>query len=260
MGAGWATLITRTLLFLVLGGIILKHGTFSRYIAVSSRQWQLKKATLRDLLHIGIPSSLQIGMEAGAFAISGILIGTLSAVALAAHQIALSCASFTFMVSMGLAQAGSIRVSNAYGRSDWPKITTIGKSTLITALCYGIFCAISFALFRNQLPELFNNNVNVLKMAGSLLLYAAVFQISDSTQAIGAGLLRGIKDVKKPTLLIGLAYWVVGIPVGYVLTFHSGMGAQGMWLGFIIGLTLACLFLITRFLKMAKKHTNTYPL
>ena len=255
LGAGWATLITRTLLFVVLGIVILKHRTFGRYVAVSGRQWRLRAQTLRELLHIGIPSSLQLGMEAGAFAVSGILIGTLGAVVQAAHQIALSCASFTFMVSMGLAQAGSIRVSNAYGRFDWPKISLIGRSTLLTALLYGTFCAISFLLLRHALPKLFNDNAEVLQLAGILLIFAAVFQISDSTQAIGAGLLRGIKDVRRPTLLIAIAYWVIGLPVGCVLAFVFGMGASGMWLGFITGLTLASLFLRARFLKMTKQNT-----
>ncbi len=254
VGAGWATLITRTLIFIILGLVILKHSTFRKYIAVSSRQWKLRKKTLKELLHIGVPSSLQIGMEAGAFAVSGIIIGTIGAVAQAAHQIALSCASFTFMVSMGLAQAGSIRVSNAFGRSDWPKIAVIGKSTLVVALLYGSFCAIAFAVFRHQLPMFFNDNGEVLQMAGLLLLFAAVFQISDSTQAIGAGLLRGIKDVKFPTILIAIAYWVIGLPLGYVLGFTFNMGASGIWLGLITGLTLASVFLISRFLKMSKKN------
>ena len=253
LGAGWATLITRTLLFVVLAIVILRHATFRRYIAVSRRQWTLRRKTLRELLYIGIPSSLQLGMESGAFAASGILIGTIGAVAQAAHQIAISCASFTFMASMGLAQAGSIRVSNAYGRADWPKISLIGRSTLVTALLYGLFCAISFTLLRNVLPRAFNRNEAVIQMGSVLLLFAAIFQISDSTQAIGAGLLRGIKDVKKPTLLIAVAYWVIGLPLGYVLAFVFHMGAAGMWLGFIAGLTLASLFLLARFLKMTKR-------
>jgi MATE family, multidrug efflux pump len=255
LGAGWATLITRTLIFIVLALVILRHRTFRRYVAVSSKQWKLNIETLRALLHIGIPSSLQLGMEAGAFAVSGILIGTISAVVQAAHQIALSCASFTFMVSMGLAQAGSIRVSNAYGRFDWPKISLIGRSTLLTALLYGIFCAIAFSLLRHELPKVFNDDPEVLRLAGILLIFAAIFQISDSTQATGAGLLRGIKDVKRPTLLIAIAYWVIGLPVGCLFTFVFGMGASGMWLGFITGLTLASLFLMARFLKMTKKNT-----
>lgn len=253
-GAGWATLITRSLMFIVLGLVILNHRRFRKYVAVGNKQWKLRKKTLKELLHIGIPSSLQIGMEAGAFAVSGIIIGTISAVAQASHQIALSCASFTFMVSMGLAQAGSIRVSNAFGRRDWLKISTIGKSTLVVALLYGLFCAIVFFVFRFRLPLLFNDNTEVLNMAALLLLFAAVFQISDSTQAIGAGLLRGIKDVKFPTLLIAVAYWVVGLPLGYILAFPFKLGASGIWLGLITGLTLASVFLISRFLKMSRRN------
>jgi MATE family multidrug resistance protein len=251
VGAGWATLITRTLLFVVLAAIVFRHRTFSRYIAVSRSQWYLKMKTQRELLHIGIPSSLQIGMEAGAFGVSAIIIGTIGAVAQAAHQIAISCASFTFMVSMGLSQAGSIRTSNAFGRRDKRKILEIGKSTLLTALLYGTFCAIMFIVFRKQLPVFFNSNPAVVQLATLLLLYAAVFQISDSTQAVGAGLLRGVKDVKTPTWLIAVAYWVIGLPSGYFFAFILDMGAAGMWLGFIAGLSFAAIFLSTRFLRRA---------
>ncbi len=253
-GAGWATLITRSIQFAAFALVVVKHSTFKEYISLKKSQWYVRGQTLKELLAIGVPSSLQIGMEAGAFAVSGILIGTISAIAQAAHQIALSCASFTFMVSMGLAQAGSIRVSNSFGSKSWKSISVIGKSTLVTALLYGLLCAIGFGLFRLQLPLFFNRNGDVVSMAATLLLFAAIFQISDSTQAIGAGLLRGIKDVRTPTILIGIAYWVIGIPIGYVLAFRYGMGASGMWIGFISGLSFASVFLFLRFLTMAKRN------
>src|SRR5664279_1506308 len=258
VGAGWATLITRTLIFIVLALIVLKHRTFSRFIAVRENQWKYSIKTIRDLLRIGIPSSIQLGVEVCAFAVSGIIIGTLGAVSQAAHQIALSCAAFTFMVSMGLSQAGSIRVSNAFGRSDWNRIRVIGKTTLVTALLYGTFCGIIFVIFRWRLPLIFNENQEVVSLSALLLLFAAVFQISDATQATGAGLFRGIKDVKIPTILITLAYWVIGLPIGWLFAFHFRMGAAGMWLGLIIGLTLASVFLTSRFLNMARKH-NLLP-
>lgn len=254
LGAGWATLVTRILLFFSLLLVVLKHRNFRDYMDVRKSEWVLRWQTWRELLGIGVPSSLQIGMEAGAFAVTGIIIGTIGAVAQAAHQIALSCASFTFMVSMGLSQAGSIRTSNAFGRADWPKINRIGKSTLVTAVLYGVFCAALFVLFRNQLPGFFTSNNDVHLLAALLLLMAGIFQISDSTQAIGAGLLRGIKDVKTPTVLIGIAYWVVGIPSGYFFASGLKMGAVGMWLGLILGLTFASVFLQTRFFKMVKRH------
>jgi MATE family multidrug resistance protein len=158
------------------------------------------------------------------------------------------------MVSMGLAQAGSIRISNAYGRKDWLRIAIIGKSTLIIALSYGILCAFGFSLFKNELPKLFNKEEAVLELAGMLLIFAAVFQISDSTQAIGAGLLRGVKDVKMPTILIAIAYWVIGLPIGLLLAFPLKLGTGGIWMGLIIGLTVASILLIRRFLKMSNKN------
>ncbi|MBO9618207.1 MAG: MATE family efflux transporter [Niabella sp.] len=252
IGAGYATLITRSLIFIILAVVILRHRIFQPYIAVAKNQWQLRWSTIRQLLKIGIPSSLQIGMEAGAFALSGIIMGTISAATQAAHQIALSCASFTFMVSMGLSQAGSIRVSTSFGSRDLKSISVIGKSTILLALIYGSFCCLLFILLRHQLPLLFNNNTEVLSMAATLLLMAAVFQISDSIQAISAGLLRGIKDVNVPTFFIAIAYWILGIPIGCLLAFHFNMGGVGIWLGLIAGLSFSALFLTLRFLKKAK--------
>ncbi|MEO6905357.1 MAG: MATE family efflux transporter, partial [Ginsengibacter sp.] len=255
VGAGWGTFITRVLIFVVLVLIVLYHRTFRRYIAVRSIVWKIKWNTIKELLGIGIPSSFQITMEAGAFAISGILIGTIGAVEQAAHQIALSLASLTFMVSMGLSQASSIRTSNTFGRKDWPLISAIGKSTLIMALIYGTFCAGIFILLRHQLPYVFNDDKEVVSMAAYLLLFAALFQISDSTQSISAGLLRGIKDVKVPTFFIAIAYWAIGIPVGCLLAFYYKMGAAGIWTGFITGLTFSAVFLSFRFRKMVRKNT-----
>lgn len=254
MGAAYGTLITRTVIFIALGIVVLRHKLFRKYIAVRKSQWYFDAQTFKELLKIGLPSGLQIGMEAGAFVVSGIIIGTIGAVEQAAHQIALSCAAFTFMASMGLAQASSIRVSNAFGTNNFAKIAAIGKSTLWTALGYGVFCALIFVLFRNELPLLFNKKPEVIAMASALFVLAAIFQMSDATQAIGSGLLRGIKDVKMPTVLIFIAYWVLGIPAGYVLAYPFHLGAAGIWLGFIIGLSFSSIFLSSRFLKLVKQQ------
>ncbi len=252
IGAGYATLITRCVIFLALGWVVLNHKIFKKYMAVSKSQWTLKWSTLWQLLKIGIPSSLQIGMEAGAFAVSGILVGTIGAKEQAAHQIALSCAAFAFMVSMGLSQAGSIRVSHAFGSSNWSRISIIGKSTIALAFIYGTICCILFSLFRQQLPVLFNHEEKVINIATGLLLFAAIFQIPDAIQASSAGLLRGIKDVNTPTVFILIAYWVLGIPLGYYLAFHAGMNEKGVWVGFISGLSFSALLLTFRFLIKIK--------
>ncbi len=252
MGAGWATLIVRTIIFLALLIVVLKRKTFTDFLQDKTNQWRLRRQTINQLLYIGIPSALQIGIEVSAFAVSAIIIGTISAVAQASHQIAISCAAFTFMVSMGLSQAGSIRVSNAFGRRDWDKIANIGKSTLLSAFVYGIFCALLFVVLRNSLPRIFNENVEVVQLSGLLILFAAIFQISDATQAVGAGLLRGVKDVRTPTVLIAIAYWAIALPVGLLLAFPFRFGAAGMWAGLILGLTFASGFLLKRFFRLVK--------
>lgn len=252
VGAGMGTLISRVMIFIALLIVIFKHKIFRKYVIIGKKQWVLNKNTWKDLLHIGIPSSLQVGMESGAFAVSAILIGTIGAREQAAHQIAISVVALTFMVSLGLSQAGSIRVSNSFGRKDLPLLRLIGKTTLVTAFIYGALCAVLIFLFRNQIPLLFTDDMAVIEIAIGLLLLAGIFQISDSTQAVSAGLLRGVKDVKIPTIYIAIAYWIVGLPVGALLSFKFNMGAVGMWIGFIVGLTISALLLGFRFRNISK--------
>lgn len=253
VGAGWGTMITRIVVFMALLGVVLKHKLFRKYIKLGKKQWFFKRKTWSELLYIGIPSSIQVGMETGAFAVSAILIGTIGAREQAANQIAMIMVSLTFMVSIGLSQAGSIRVSNTLGRKDYNLLRLIGKTTLVTAVIYGFLCGVLYAVFRAQLPHFFTDDATVISIAASLLLYAALFQISDSTQAVSAGLLRGIKDVRIPTLYIIIAYWVVGLPLGSLLAFHYNMGAGGIWTGFIAGLSVSAVLLTLRFLRMTAK-------
>ncbi|CAN5609191.1 MATE family efflux transporter [soil metagenome] len=260
VGAGIATLITRMLQAMVMAAIIYRHQLFQPFIKVRHVAWQMHAGTIKELLHIGIPSSMQYAMEAGAFSVSGIMIGWLGATAQAAHQIALNCASLTFMASLGLSLAASIRVSNAFGQKNMQLLRSIGTSAIAAAISYGVLCAIIFIVFRFQLPLLFNNDPIVVSMAAYLLLLGALFQISDATQSIGVGLLRGIKDVKRPTLYVAIAYWVIGIPAGYWLAFKWQMGAAGIWLGFVAGLTASSILLNHRFLRKTHPGFKMYDL
>ena len=266
MGAAWGTLITRTILFFILLFVVLNSKHFKTYISLKKTQWYFKKSSIKELLTIGVPSSLQVGMEAGVFAVSGIIVGTMGAQQLAAHQIALQAASTTFMVSMGLAHAGSIRVSNAYGRKDFDSIYNIGKSTLFMALGYGILCAILFTTFKSYIPNFFltegvGGNEEVIALVQVLLIFAAFFQISDATQATSSGLLRGVKDVNVPTRLIGIAYWIICLPVGVFLANVLEWKAKGIWVGFILGLTFSSISLTNRFFKLLKtKRAASQPI
>jgi MATE family multidrug resistance protein len=254
-GAGLGTLITRALIAVILILIVMRHKLFVPYIQLRSKAWKISSKAWKELLAIGIPSSMQYGLEAGAFSVSGIMIGWLGATAQAAHQIALNIASATFMAALGLSLGGSIRVANAYGRNDNLQLRRIGLSTILGGLFYGIICAVLFVVFQHQLPLFFTPNAEVAAIASTLLVLAAIFQISDATQAIGVGLLRGIKDAKLPTAFVAFAYWIIGIPVGYFLSFKVNMGPSGIWIGFIAGLTASSILLNTRFLKRTKITT-----
>lgn len=252
-GAGYGTLITRILMLVMIVFFLFRSKRFHIFWKDKSKIWFVSAKSLKSTMHIGVPTALQIVMESGAFAISGILVGMISSQAQAAHQIALSLASFTFMVSMGLAQAGSIRVSKYFGMENVPKIRQVGKSTLMMALIYGVICAIFYTIFRHQLPGFFNDDNQVIELAESLLILAAIFQIPDAIQAVGAGILRGMRDIRFPTIYIGIAYWLLGVPLGYLLAFHYNMNAQGIWIGFIIGLSFVAITLSVRFLKNVSK-------
>lgn len=254
IGAGIGTLITRIVILIALILVVFSHPVFRRYVQVRKSQWKLRIHSMRELLKIGIPSGLQAMLEAGAFAVSAIIVGTISAVAQAAHQIALQCASFTFMVSLGLAQGTAIRIGNAFGRKNWREIDRIGTSSFYSGLLYGVCCAVLFIIFRKQLSLIFNDDVHVVALASTLMIFAAVFQISDATQAIAVGSLRGINDVKMPTLYMTIAYWIIGVPTGCVLAFVFNFGAQGIWIGFVIGLSIVSVLLNRRFNNMVKRN------
>lgn len=254
LGAAYGTLITRCIIFVALAIVIFRHKIFKRYVAVRKHQWHMHKKTIGSLLNIGVTSSLQMSMEAGAFAVSGIIIGMIGAIELSAHQIALSCASFSFLIAYGFAQATSIRISNAYGTKNFKKINTIWKSSFMMAMGYVVFTILCYSLLKNHIPYIFNNNKEVTILASSLLLYAAIFQLFDTTQVLGAGALRGVKQVRMPTVFIAIAYWVLGLPLGWYLAFHRNWGPQGIWMGFIIGLIFASITLNGSFMLYLKKQ------
>jgi MATE family multidrug resistance protein len=257
LGAGIATFLTRVVEAIAMIIIVFRHPAYRAYLQVRKKAWRLNGKAFRELSHMGIPSSLQLVMEAGAFSVSGIMVGWLGATAQAAHQIALNLATATFMAVLGLSMGSSIRVSHAFGAADFRRLSLIGKSTIAGGLAYGLTAAFMFVALRHQLTGIFTQDSAVMAIAAQLLLVAAVFQVSDSLQAIGAGLCRGIKDVKIPTLLVAIAYWGIGIPMGYWLAFSMQWGASGIWWGFVVGLSFAAILLNTRFIKTTARHLNT---
>lgn len=245
-GAGWATLIARILIFVVLVVWLARDDAIREYWP---KHWSLRVQAfrVREMMHIGIPASGQLLFESGAFSAAAIMIGWLGAVPLAAHQIALSCAALTFMFLLGLSSAASMRVSEALGAGEHARLRPIGfgalgfGTVLMSAFTLVFFFGASFIASR------FVEDPAVVALAAKLLFVAAIFQVFDGGQVVGAGALRGLSDVKIPTLITFIAYWVIALPGGYLLGVRGPWGALGVWIALAAGLAFAAFFLALRF-------------
>ncbi len=211
------------------------------------------RKTIKTILNIGVPAGIQYVFETGAFAIAALFMGMLGTIELAAHQIAINLASIPFMVCIGLSAAGAIRMGNAYGNNNWPLIRQSGQILLIVTVGFMLCSALIITLLKDFLPSLYISDVRVIEYASQMLIIAALFQLSDGVQAVSLGLLRGLEDVRKPTLFTLVAYWVIAIPLGYYLAFYADMGYMGIWIGLFIGLTLSALMLLGRFYALSRR-------
>jgi MATE family multidrug resistance protein len=216
----------------------------------------LERNLIVRMLKIGVPTGFQYIFEVGAFSFASIMMGWLGTRALAAHQIALNLAAVSYMVATGLAAAATVRVGNQLGRRDMPNLRRVGNSALLMSTVLMGSSAGIFLLLNDTLPLLYVDEVPVIDLAASLLVIAAFFQLSDGVQAVALGILRGMADVKIPTLITLIAYWGVGLPVAYGLAFPLGWGAPGIWVGLLISLTLAALLLVLRFRRLSTQRVR----
>ena len=182
---------------------------------------------------------------------AAIMIGWIGTTPLAAHQIAINLASITYMVALGIAAAATIRVGNQIGKKDYKTMRNAAMTCIIMAIGLMSVAAIVFILGRNFLPQLYISDPEVIRQAAILLIVAALFQLSDGVQVIALGALRGMSDVKIPTLITLVAYWVIGLPLGYLFGFTLGQGALGVWYGLLAGLSIAAVLLYIRFNKLS---------
>jgi MATE family multidrug resistance protein len=210
-------------------------------------------AALRELLHIGVPMGISLLMEAGLFVAVALIIGTLGTDVVAGHQVALNVASVTFMVPLGLAMATTVRVGHAVGRADGPGVRDAGRVGIGLTLVAQSLSAGCMLLFPHRIASLYTNDALVIGLAAQLLVLAGLFQFSDGIQVAANGALRGLKDTRIPMLITTFAYWGVGMPVGWWLAFPHGLGARGMWMGLIAGLSMAAMLLSWRFWKLARR-------
>jgi MATE family multidrug resistance protein len=251
-GAGWATFSTRFLMGFVFLLYVLYSDRFKQFDATLHFR-RLNLSMIRKILKIGIPGGMQYFFEVGAFVGSAIIIGWLGTIELAAHQIAINLASISFMCALGISSAASIRVGYAVGKKDQRGVRHAGiVAIVLTGVVMGSF-GIVFILLRSVLPTLYIDNQQVIQIASSLLVIAALFQLSDGTQAVGIGVLRGLADAKVPMIITFIAYWIIGLPGGYYLGFTLGYGVQGIWISLFVALTVSAFLLTMRFNLKSKQ-------
>ncbi len=256
-GAGWATLSSRIFMALIFGFYIYHSAAFKKFRASFSIGHYSRKL-FNKMLHLGIPSGAQFIFEVAAFDFSLVMMGWLGATTQAAHQIAINLATISYMTTAGLAAAATIRVSYFLGKRDFKNLRLASYTLIIMALVFMTACAMAFVVGRHWLPTLYVNNTEVIQLATSLLIIAGLFQLSDGTQVVCIAALRGLQDVKIPSLLIFVSYWIIALPLGYWLGFRMGYGAQGVWLGLLIGLTLTAIAMFMRFRMLVNRLTSTY--
>ncbi len=253
-GSGCATLFARSASVALIWIWLRRQPEWRGRVPRLGGLVRLSRSALAEMFAIGLPAAGQLLFEAGAFTAAALLMGWLGTVPLAAHQIALSCAAFTFMFPLGLAMAVSIRMSQALGAGRRDALRRIGFGALGASTAIMGSFALLFALGGGAIARGFTADAEVAALAARLLLVAAVFQIFDGAQVVGAGALRGLTDVRVPTVITFVAYWIVALPAGYLLGFHAGLGAPGIWAGLAAGLACAALLLATRLAR-----TTAFP-
>ncbi len=255
LGAGIATLIARTIMAIVMIAYVLGSRKFTPYL-VGLGLKNLDYKLIKDLLRIGVPAGFQFVFEVGAFSMAAIMMGWINASTQAAHQIAINMASISYMTVAGLGAAAAIRVGNQLGKKNYKVMKKAALTLMAMGTVLMVVFATGFILGKDMLPLLYNDQPEVVSVASSLLIMAALFQLSDGVQVISLGALRGMKDVKIPTLITFLAYWVVALPLGYVLAFKYDYGADGIWFALFLGLTIAAVWVFFRFIRLANKQIN----
>ena len=237
-GAGLATLISRILNPILLGGYFVCAKQYRLYLTLFSRSRERLRNTLH-LLKMGLPISGQMVLEALAFIVTGIMMGWFGTEAISANQIGNTYGNCTFLMVLSLGSATTICVSHAFGRRSIDEIADVVRSTLSMAVIWGVCVITSFVSLRHLMPILFTENEEVIALASQMLILYGAFQLSDAMQCTLVGILRGLQQVKSIAIVAFIAYIVINIPVGYFVAFTLGMGAPGLIVGYIVGLSVA---------------------
>ncbi|MFC3197812.1 MATE family efflux transporter [Parapedobacter deserti] len=251
-GVGYATLIDRCLMAIVMGVYIFCSVDFKPYLK-RFNVLHVGVARCLSILRIGAPVAMQFVFEVGAFAAAAVIAGTIGANEQAAHQVAITLAATTYMMASGVAAAATIKTGNSYGKRNLPRLMRFASSSYLIVLCFMGAMALIFVVFNDYLPWIFTRDRTVIVIAAQLLIIAGIFQLFDGTQVVGLGILRGMGDVNVPTAIAFVAYWVVGLPVAYLFGIVLDFGVEGIWYGLTLGLLTSSLLLYLRYRRVVCK-------
>lgn len=251
-GAGLATLVSRICMPIMIIGFFLYSKRYRPYLNGFTR-FRFRRKTVRSLLRMGLPISLQMFLESSAFVGTSIMMGWLGKTAISANQIAMTMGNCAFMIVMSIGAATTIRISHTYGERNFGELSLAAKASYHLVIAWNAIMATLFISLKNIIPTFFTSNPEVIEMASTLLIYISLYQLADGIQNVSVGILRGVQDVKIIMPIAFLSYIVFNLPVGYLLGFTWGMGPQGLLLGFTVGLTTAAVLLIARIRRNAKR-------
>ncbi|MDF7819567.1 MATE family efflux transporter [Runella sp. MFBS21] len=253
-GAALGTLFSRLYMAIVILGYIFRSKYFKIYLHFPN---QNITPLIKRIFKLTIPVGFQFFFEVAAFSLAVVLIGWLGESQLAAHQIAINLASTTYMMATGIAAAGAIRVGQAWGQNNLSKVKQAGTAAFVIVAAFMGVCCITFLTANDFLVSLYlKDNLAVTSIASTLMIYAGFFQLSDGIQATGLGTLRGLTDVNVPTGITLVAYWVIALPLSYLLAFTFKMDVEGVWIALSAGLTFSALFLTIRFYWLIDKMST----
>ena len=251
-GCGFATAILQWLMLISLALYIFKNRVYQTSQPFS--HWEkLNAYWLKRILKLGFPIGLAIFFEVSIFSTAAIVLSPLGETIVAAHQIAISVTSQLFMIPMSLAIALTIRVGTYYGEQNWVGMRKVQGLGLITATILALLIMLLLWIFRSEIVALYTSDPMVTQIALYLVLFAIAYQLMDAWQISAAGCLRGMQDTKGPMWITMLAYWVIAFPVGVYLSRFGDMGAAGVWVGLIVGLSVACVLLLARLYSNNKR-------
>ncbi len=259
LGSAWASFIARAFMGISFLVFIFKS-PLTKEIGKVYKHVKINWVELKDLARIGLNSGAQFTFEVAAFAIAGLMAGTFGKEQIDAHGIALSIAAFTYMFASGISSAATIRVSVYNAQQNWLEIKNAGYTALkLVLLVMGIF-GILFLIFSAVLPLGFSDEIEIIKLASKLLIIAAMFQLFDGIQVVAIGALRGLEDVKYPTIITLVGYWLIALPLAYLLAFTFKMETVGIWIALLTALTFVAVALFWRFNFLVRKNLNSKPL